>query len=251
MVPEKMPRDATADDWSLSTPVRGAGFGHRVVGFLLGVGFTLGLFLGIARYEKGSPARPPPELDDLRVALMPIEPPPLPVTPSEPEPDLTPMPGFDLSPADSSVKIAVSPPDLSAILPEEMSKAPPVNARVGPLLTDFKPKMDFIYDAQHIYQKSDVDQPPVVLDHSDIQISKQVLSDGLLRVTLMVVIEPTGEATHIRLTKSSNNSEFDKLMLEYIKEWAFSPAKKGGKKVRCLIEQVISVKRGAGSRFQT
>ena len=246
-----MPRDAIADRWSLSAPVQGAGLGHRVTGLFLGLAFTTGLFLGIARYEKGAPERPPSELGDLRVALLPIEPPPLPVTPSEPEPNLTPIPGFDLSPAESAVKISVSPPDLSAILPEEMSKAPPANARVGPLLSDFKPKMDFIYDAQHIYQKSDVDEPPLVLDHSDIQISKQVLGDGYLHVTLLVVIEPSGEATNIRLTKSSNNAEFDRLMLDYIKEWVFSPAKKSGKKVRCLIEQVISVKRGAGSRFHT
>ena len=246
-----MSRDATADHWSLSVPVRGAGLAQRIVGLFLGVAFTFVLFLGIAHYEKGTPARPPPPLDDLKVTLMPVEPPPLPVTPSDPLPDMTPMAGFDLSPTESAVKITVSPPNLSELMPEEMSKAPPADAHIGPLLTDLKPKMAFQYDPQHVYQKSEVDRAPEILERPDPQVSSRVRDNAsVLRVTLVVVIDANGSVGHIRLTKTSGNPEFDKLMIESMGEWVFSPAMKNGKKVRCLIEQAIAVQWSAGSQFR-
>jgi hypothetical protein len=146
---------STAATWSPAVPVLGAGPGQRILGFFLGTGFTFLLFLGIAHYEKGTPPAPRPELDDLHVVAVLSEPPPLPVKPVETVPDLTPLAGFEYAPAESPVKVAVSPPELSAILPEDLSKAPPANVRVGWLRTDFKPKMDFLFDPQHIYQKSD------------------------------------------------------------------------------------------------
>ncbi len=240
-------------DWTLTAATdEGGGVGHSVLSLLLGTGFTLGLFLGIAHYEKAAPESLPPDLDDLRVAMLPIEPPPLPVTPVQAEPDFTPMAGFELSPSESPVKIAVSPPNLTAILPEDLSKAPPANAQVNLRLTDFKPRMTFLDDSQHVYQRSEVDRAPAVLERPNPQVSSRVRDNArLLRVTLVVVIGTNGEVGNIRLTKSSGNPQFDDLMLEYIKAWVFSPAMKGGKKVRCLIEQAITVQWQAGSRFET
>ena len=120
------------------------------------------------------------------------------------------------------------------------------------MLTEFKPKLDLQFDSQHIYQKSEVDQAPGVLDHPETSVSSRILGDDTtLRVTFLVVIERDGTVTSIRLTKSSNLPEFDQLMAAYIKEWTFGPAVKAGKKVRCMIEQTISVRRGGGSRFRT
>ena len=249
--PEPMNIPATAKNWPLSTTsVDGPGMGCRVAGFGLGTAFTLGLFLGIAYYERGAPERPAPALDDLRIARAVMEPPPVPVKPVDPEPELTPMAGFELSPAESPVKIAVSPPDLASLLPEDLSKAPPANAQLGPMLAIFKPKMDFLQDAQHIYQKSEVDRPPTALEKPVSYVSSRVRDNAAaLRVTLIVVIDADGSAGHIRLTKGSGNPEFDTLMIESIKTWVFSPAMKGGKKVRCLIEQGITVQWAAGSHF--
>lgn len=236
--------------WSLSAPVRGAGIGERIAGLLLGVGFTLGLFIGIAHYELGQPAQPPAALDDLHATMALVEPPPLPVKPTETVPDMTPMAGFELSPAASPVTIAVSPPDLAAILPEDLSKAPPANAQIGLLLTDFKPKMELAYDSQHIYQKSEVDRPPKILERPNPQVSSRVRNDAAaLRVSLIAVINADGAVGNIQLVKSSGNVEFDKLIIESLKEWVFSPAMKGGKNVRCLIEQGITVQWSNGSVF--
>lgn len=221
-----------------------------MIGLFLGVMFTFGLFLAIAHYERGGPAPPPPVLDDLHIATVMIEPPPAMVQPETSVPDTT-MIGFELAPEKSPVKIAVSPPDLSAILPEEMSKAPTANAQLGPLLTDFKPKMDLSYDAQHIYQKSEVDRVPEILSRPDPQISSRVRDNAdTLRVTLVVVINADGEIGNIRLTKSSGKTEFDQLMMESLRDWVFAPAMKNGKKVRCLIEQGITVQWSRGSVFR-
>ena len=240
----------TTDTRFCAVPVSGAGFTHRVVGLLLGMGFTLALFFGIAHYEKGAPRSPPP-LDDLRVANLPIEPPPpLPTKPTEAIPDVIPMAGFDLAPSSSPVKIAVSPPDVTEILPEDLSKAPPANAQIGPMLTLFKPKLDLEYDAQHIFQKSEVDQPSRVLDRPDPVVPGRMLNDAaVLRVTLLLVTNIDGSISTVRLTKSSGNPQFDELIIESVKEWVFTPALKKGKRVRCMFEQIVSVTRGNSSRF--
>ena len=240
------------DTWIPSAAAETSGAGQNALSLFLGTGFTLGLFLGIAHYEKTAPSSPPPELDDLRVAVLPVQPPPLPVTPIESVPDFTPMAGFELSPSESTVKIAVSPPNLTAILPEDLSKAPPANAQVNLRLTDFKPKMSFFDDSQHVYQRSEVDRAPAVLERPNPQVSSRIRDNAaVLRVTMVVVIDTSGAVGTIRLTKGSGNPRFDDLMLEYIREWVFSPALKGGKKVRCLIEQAITVQWRAGSPFST
>ncbi len=235
-----------------SAPDEGSPLGQNALSLLLGTGFTLGLFLAIAHYEHAAPPRPPPDLDDLRIAVLPVQPPPMPVTPTEAVTEFAPIAGFELSPSDSPVKIAVSPPNLAAILPEDLSKAPPANARFSLRLSDFKPKISFLEETQHVYQRSEVDRAPAVLDRPTPQVPSRVRDNALvLRVTLVVVININGEVGHIRLTKSSGNPQFDELMVGYIKEWVFSPAMKGGRKVRCLIEQGITIQWKAGSLFQT
>lgn len=224
---------------------------HQAVALLLGAAFTLALFIGIAHYEKAAPEAPPPILDELRFALPPIEPPPLPVKPVEAVQEVTPMMGFDLAPSSSPVKIAVSPPDLAEFLPENLSKAPVANAQVGPMLTEFKPKTELLADPQRIYQKSEVDRIPTLLDRADPVVPNRMMEGNpVLRVIILMVIEPDGSTSHIRLTKSSGLTQFDELMIESVKaDWVFSPAIKKGKKVRCLIEQAISVRQSSGSRF--
>ena len=232
--------------------LRRGSFAHQAVGLVLGILFTASLFLGIAHYEKGAPGKPPANLDDLRVALSPVEPPPLPAAPVEPPAQIVPVPGFDFEPSESPVKVTVSPPDLATLLPEDLSKAPIVHARVTTLPGEFKPRMDLVQDAQHIYQRSEVDRPPQVLERPNPQVSNNVRDNAkALHVTLLVVVDSNGTVGRVRLTKTSGNEAFDKLMMESITEWVFSPAMKNGRNVRCLIEQGITVQWSAGSVFST
>lgn len=241
----------TTDHAFAAASSRDNGFLRQAMALLLGAGFTFGLFMGIAHYEKETPATPPAILDELHVALPPIEPPPLPVKPVESVQEITPMMGFDLAPSSSPVKIAVSPPSPLELLPENLSKTPVANAQTGPMLTEFKPKTDLLPDGQRIYQKSDVDRIPSLLDRTDPVVPSRMMDDNpMLRVTILMVIELDGSTSHIRLTKTSGIAEFDQLMIESVKnDWVFAPAIKRGKKVRCLIEQAISVRKSSGSRF--
>jgi len=238
-----------------SAPGERGSVGQNVLGLLLGVAFTLGLFLCIAHYEKAAPESPPPDLDDLRIAVLPVQPPPLPSveTPTEASQEVTPMAGFEYSPSESAVKIAVSPPSLETLLPEDLSKAPPANASFSLRVTDFRPTMACFNDAQHIYQRSEVDRVPEVLDRSTPQVSRRVRDNAaLLHCTLLIVVEANGIVGNARLMKSSGNPLFDDLMIDYIKAWVFSPGMKSGKKVRTIMSEEITVKWAAGgSPFQT
>ncbi len=243
---------ATLDAWRFSiADVDDGGAWLGLLSLLLGSVFTLGLFLGIAHFQGRSPEQPPPELDDLRMAVMPVQPPPMPpVNTTELLPDFTPIAGFALSRSESPVKIAVSPPELATLLPEDLSKAPPANVHFG-LTMNYRPTMSFLNDTQHVFQRSEVDQPPKVLSRSTPSVSSQVRDNAnALRVVLVVVINADGSVGEVRLTKSSDNAQFDELMVEAIKEWVFSPAIKNGRKVRCLIEQAITVKWSEGSKFE-
>lgn len=242
----------TPGTWVLASPVRGPSIGQRIIGLLLGAGFTFGLFLGIAHFERTAEAAPPRELDDLRIATVHFEPPPKTAAPVESSAQANPQPGFDLAPAESPIKVAVGIPDFSTLLPDDRSKAPTAPAVLAPRLGEFKPKSELQFDAQHIYQKSEVDRPPTVLDRPTPSISDRVREGAAsLRVTLILVIDAKGVPGHIRLTKSSGNSKFDSLMLQSIEQWVFLPALKGGKKVRCMIEQGITVNWSeSGSPFE-
>ena len=113
---------------------RGAGQAAReeAVGLLIGAGFTLALFLGMARFENFSAAEPVAEIEDLRMAAVPLEPPPPTPRIEEQLPEaVLPFTGIEVEASDSPVSIAVVPPDLEALIPATMS---PPGARI-----QFKP----------------------------------------------------------------------------------------------------------------
>ena len=59
-----------------------------------------------------------------------------------------------------------------------------------------------------------------------------------------------GAVTAIRVVKPSGNAEFDTIVVECVRdEWVFSPAVRKGKKVKCLVQQLVWYKWTAGSPF--
>ncbi|MFA5056887.1 MAG: energy transducer TonB [Opitutaceae bacterium] len=221
---------------------------------LLGAGFTFCLFLGMAHYADLAPDRPPPEIDDLRAVAIPFLPPPPPRAPpveAASAPEITTVTGFDLSPTDSPVKIAVSPPILDAFSSANR-QAPPAVLQIGQLLGEYKPRSELAADLRHVYQENEVDRIPSILYRIPPAIPARFTRGGKsLRATLLLVINTDGTVGDIRVAKSSGEPEVDAIVVENIKTWGFSPAIKRGKKVRCLLMQPFIFVAPYTTPFQT
>jgi TonB family protein len=227
---------------------------QTVLGVVLGTTFTFCLFMGMAHFAATAPASPTPEIEDLRVVALPFQPPPPPqITPTEPAPatDISTVSGFDLAPSDSPVKIAVSPPNFDELTPT-VQLAPPAVIQIGRLYGEFKPRTGPSFDLQHIYQKSEVDTLPTALYRAQPPIASRHFRDtNVLRLSLLFVVEASGEITNLRILKTSGNPEVDAIVMETVeKGWGFSPAVKKGRKVRCFLDQPFQLRMSRGSRFE-
>jgi TonB family protein len=232
------------------TPTTAAGLGQGMLSLLLGTGFTLTIFLGMARFDRTEPAEPPAEIMDLRAISLQEPPPPPRETPREAVPIETTLTGFDPAPSESPVQIAITPPDLEALLPPP-PLAPPAVIQTGRLYSDLKPSMDLTTVGDHIFQMADVDQIPRALNRVTPNIPASVRQGAVvLRASLVFVVDTSGEIRDVRLASSSGNPDFDAIVLGNIKEWTFSPAVRKGKKVRCLLQQAVIIKWSGGSRFE-
>ena len=227
--------------------------GQTILCLVLGAAFTLALFLGMAHFGTITATAPPAGIEDLRAVALPFEPPPPRVAPpdSEPSAEITTVTGFDLSPSDSPVKIAVSPPNLNDLTPK-YQVAPPAVIQIGRLYGEFKPKMDLSTDLQHVYQRSEVDTPPLVLFRAVPSIQRRLFQNAtVLRLTLLFVVETNGAITNVRISKSSGNPEVDTIVADTVQnDWGFNPATKKGRKVRCLLEQPFRIELPLVSRFR-
>jgi hypothetical protein len=222
------------------------------VSSLLGLGFTLVLFLSIAYFERIRPPAPAVEYDDLRAVSPPLEPPPPPrVIPVETAAPIA-ATGLEATPSDSPVKIAVTPPDLDALLPPP-DAAPPAQIEVGKLYSEFKPRIDVSGGDLRIYQTNEVDQLPQVLYRVDPVIPASVRGGvSSFRVVLMVLIDGTGAITSVRVAAPSGNPEYDAIVAQNVRlGWTFSAAVRRGKKVKCLLEQKVIVRWKSPSPFES
>lgn len=227
--------------------------GEELACLLAGASFTLLLFLGLARFETPGTLVPPAPIEDLRAVAIPLEPPPPPARmeltePTEPAAGLA---GLEISAAESPVRIAVVPPDLAALFPPT-EVAPPAQIQVGQLIPELKPRITTEADFRQVFQQSDVDRIPTVLFRAVPRIPSWVRRNAqVLRVTLLLVVNEKGFVTSIRLLKPSGNPEFDEIVSECVKEeWVFTPAVKAGRKVKCLLQQAVTMRWERGSHFE-
>jgi TonB family protein len=219
----------------------GAYLAEEALCILAGSGLTFVLFFGIARFESVRPVAPPSDIEDLRVVSALAEPPPpKPEEQTEPQDSVTPLTGIEIASSESPVKLTVVPPDLDKIIPS--TELPPrATIQFNQLLTDLKPKAGISGDFEHIYQQNEVDQVPTALVKTIARVSKRARDDAeQLRVTLVLIIDTVGAVQSIRVLKSSGNLKFDNIVLECVRdEWEFSPAVRKGKKVRCMVQQLV------------
>jgi TonB family protein len=207
---------------------------------LVGACLTFGLFFGIARFESVRPVAPPSDIEDLRVMSAVTEPPPPKPEERVEQDNSAPLTGIEIAASESSVKIAVVPPDMDKIIPTE-DIPPRATIQFNQLITDLKPKAGISGDFQHIYQQNEVDQVPTALVKTIARVTKRTRDNApQLRVTLVLVIDTVGTVTSIRVLKPSGNPKFDQIVLECVRdEWEFSPAVRKGKKVRCMVQQLV------------
>lgn len=224
------------------------------ISFVAGVGFSLGIFLSIAQFlsihEQAAP--PGDDLETLAMAnLLPPPPPPKPDNqPSviEEMPDAVPL-GIQEEPSASPVKIPPSPPVYDELLP--VSRLPPqvVTGMLG-LSTSLKPTIDLTLDQNHVFQRSEVDKPPVLISRPDPSVPAHLRGNAKgLSVVVVFVVDTHGIVGKARALQSSDNPEFDAIITANVGEWRFAPAIKKGKPVRCMVQQLVRVQWGNRDPF--
>lgn len=234
----------------LETAERLQGGRDELAGWIGGLAFTFLLFFGMAHVEHAGADPMPAAIEDLRMVSVPLEPPPPPpVHVAEPAPaGIPPLTGIELGASDSTVRLAVVPPDLERLVP---APALPPRAAVpfARFHTEFKPRIDIEADVRHVYQESEVDKVPVALVRVAPPVANRLFGDARsLRVVLLLLIEPTGRVSSARVAQSSGQPEFDAIVARTVKEsWEFTPAIKRGKRVRCLAAQPFRVNLAGGS----
>ena len=241
---------ALVSTYSRNATPPGAGWGQMTLGIVLGTGFTLALFLGIARFDRPILSAPPDEIVDLRAVSLPEPPPPPREQPlREPVPLADLFTGLEAAPSDSPVQIAVTPPELEALQTPPL--APPAVIQVGTLFANLQPKANLSAPGDHIFQMAEVDQLPQVLNRVMPHLPSALL-EGIKtpRVTLLFVVDARGEVQNVRLIGSSGSPEVDEIVRQVIFEWSFAPAVRKGVKVRCLLQQAMILQITGRSRME-
>jgi TonB family protein len=208
---------------------------------VLGAGVTFALFFGVAHLEDVRTSVASAPIEDLHQASAIIDPPPPKVEDRTAAPEMDiPLTGIDIGTSASPVKVSVVPPDLEKIMPSE-SLPPIATIQFGQVMTELKPKIKTGGELEHIYQQSEVDVAPKAMKKEIARIPDSVHHNiEQLRVTLVLVIDSEGAVTSIRVARPSGNARFDKIVTECVRdEWQFSPAIRKGKKVRCMVEQLV------------
>lgn len=224
------------------------------ISLVAGTGFSLGLFLSIAQFLSVHEQAAPQLRDDLEeLAVATLPPPPPPPKPDDKPPvieelrDAIPL-GIQEEPSASPVKIPPSPPSYEQILP--IGQLSP-HAVVGMIMdTPLKPTIDVVFDPDRVYQKSEVDKPPVPISRPEPSVPAHLRNDGKgFSVVVVFVVDAHGMVGTPRISRSSGNPEFDAIITANIGEWKFTPAIKKGKPVRCMVQQLVQVQWGYRDPF--
>lgn len=236
----------------VETERAGRRIAREMLSLLAGAGFTLGLLLFLAHFETHAPVTPGPDMADLRAIALPAEPPPpVPlVHEASAVPAAAPLAGIEIGASESPVKIAVVPPDLDALL-ATTETAPAASIPTVAVDARLRPRLDEFSGFDRVFQQSEVDRIPTVLHRPDPVVPPRVRNNAsILRVTVLLVVDTIGAVSNVRVLKTSGNPEFDAIIVQSIQDdWAFTPAMKKGRKVKCLLQQTVAVRWTAGSPF--
>ncbi len=220
----------------------------KVASIFVGLGVSLGLFLGLAYIQRQRVTPPPAMVDDLRAVALPVLPPPPTTEPDEP------VPIFD----QAAIQLAASPsPDSSIRLPAApipSDSVPPVRAIPRFDLTPgaVKPSTELLdRDVNHIYNRTEVDQKPLAIFRKTPELTAaQINTIRRMKVAFMLVAGVDGKASAIQMVESSGSAEVDQACIAALREWRFKPAIKKGRPVRCWVHQNFIFKINSANPFE-
>jgi TonB family protein len=194
------------------------------------------------------------EINTARLVTLPFDEPPPPPREQAP-PELGPIVGpmrLEISPeAASAVHLQV--PDL--LLLDTETPPPPARAVVAArfVLANSITRPVDVDDLPtgRIFSRNEVDQRPMVVYRVTPKLSeKRVSKMATPRVVLLLVVNTDGSVGEVRLMRSSGEEDFDQTTIEAVREWQFSPAILKGHKVRCWVEQQVTVKLSGANPFE-
>ena len=208
-----------------------------VVSFLILFGITQ------ARQTDAVPDEPP--FEEIRSVVLPAPPPPPPTVVRE-VPLPTSLSNLEVASSESTIAISVSP---SPIAP---SADPPVFEPVFDFSANtFKPSTGS-YERRYVYQKSEVDQPPVPVYKKVPGVNLELMGRSrYAKVSLLYIVNTSGRVEGVKMW-GTGGEEFDNAVMNGVQEWRFRPAVKDGEKVNCWVRQSVVVKAGSmgGSPFR-
>jgi periplasmic protein TonB len=219
-------------------------------------GLACALLILIVLALLRAPREPGPATDiyTARLVTLPFDeppPPPREQAPPVPGPIVGPM-RMEIAPeAASAVHIQVPDvPLLDADVPPPPARAV-VAARFNPANSITRPVNVDALSEGRIFSRDEVDQRPMVVYRLAPKLSdKRVSKMATPRVVLLLVVDTDGSVGDVRVMSGSGEEDFDQTMVDTIHEWRFSPAILKGHKVRCWVEQRISVKLSGANPFE-
>jgi protein TonB len=203
-----------------------------------------------------APREPGPatEIYTAHLVTLPFdEPPPPPREQAQPE----------LGPIVGPMRLEIAPEAVSAVhiqvpdFPLSDTEMPPpparavVAARFDPAKSIARPVDVDDTPARRIFSRNEVDQRPMVVYRVTPKLSDQRVGKmATPRVGLLLVVNADGSVGDVRVMRGSGEEDFDQTVVEAIREWRFSPAILKGRKVRCWVEQMVSVKLSGTTPFE-
>lgn len=221
---------------------------------LLATAVIFGVLALVRQEPELAPAAPP---ESLRRAAPPPQPPPVP--PRSESQQAAENPGAIVFPSPIRSAIPLAPETSDSIITVR-AVAPQQTEVVRP---DITPQFDFApgafqpgsasreNDPDRVFHSSEVDQPPVAQSQKLPRIGRQLFDETPRpRANLLYIVNARGFVEKVWVLRTSGNAEFDARLSAAVAEWVFRPALKGGRSVRCMIQQELVVRFSGGSPFE-
>lgn len=228
------------------------GVGDRLFSFAVGLLCAGAIFGVLAWSQRSAPTEETPEVYTARQVTIPLdEPPPAAeAAPTELAPLASPI-RLEIAASASPVRLQVPDMPLVPVVQAPPAARPTVLARFDLAKSAVRPRVETEEpDGRRVFERGEVDQQPLVLQRVKPRVS---FNDASLldtpRTTMLLVVNTDGTVGQVKVLQTSQDDYFDRIMIETIREWRFSPAVRKGRKVRCWVQQTISIQLNQGSPF--